>query len=204
MVDTGRGLEAADLERVFEMFSQIGGPGAGGLGIGLSLARTIVGLHGGTVEARSEGLGKGAEFRIRMARIDAPAEARPPRARLQHPGRKKVVVADDNQDSAEMMKALLEIDGHEVEVAFDGLSAAALIARFVPDAAVLDIGMPGIDGYEVARRVRAAGSGRGVFLVAVTGWGQESDRKLAREAGFDAHLTKPANPDEIRRLLGAR
>ena len=115
----------------------------------------------------------------------------------------RVVVADDNQDSAEMMKALLEIDGHEVEVAFDGLSAAELIARIAPDAAVLDIGMPGIDGYEVARRVRAS-SGNTVYLVAVTGWGQESDRKRAREAGFDAHLTKPANPDEIRRLLGAR
>jgi signal transduction histidine kinase len=202
VVDNGRGLDPGDLERVFEMFRQIG-PGAGGLGLGLSLARTIVGLHGGTIEARSEGPGRGAEFIVRLKRTEASPDAAADPAPPPRRAGKKVVVADDNQDSAEMMKALLEIDGHEVEVAFDGLAAAALIARFAPDAAVLDIGMPGIDGYEVARRVRASG-GAAVYLVAVTGWGQESDRKRAHEAGFDVHLTKPANPDEIRRLLGAR
>ena len=203
VADNGLGLAEADLQRVFEMFSQVAGPGAGGLGIGLALVKSIVELHGGRVEARSEGLGKGAEFRVRLARAEAPASAALPAAAPAKRAGKRVVIADDNADAAEMMRLLLEIDGHEVHVAFDGIAAAELIARHVPDVAVLDIGMPGLDGYEVARRARADGLQR-IYLVAVTGWGHDTDRARAREAGFDVHLTKPANPAEIRRLLAAR
>jgi signal transduction histidine kinase len=201
VADTGVGLAATDLESVFEMFNQVGGPGTAGLGIGLAIVKTIVELHGGRVEARSDGLGKGAEFLFWLARVPAPlVTASPPPAVEARRGR-KVVVADDNEDSAEMMRALLEIDGHEVEVAFDGPSAVELIGRVRPHAAVLDIGMPGLDGYEVARRVRAGD--RAIFLIAVTGWGQDSDRVRAQDAGFDTHLTKPADPDAIRKLLAA-
>jgi CheY-like chemotaxis protein len=188
---------------VFEMFSQVARPGAGGLGIGLALVKSIVELHGGRVEARSEGPGKGSEFAFRLARAAAPAAEPPAVPAAPRRSGKRVVIADDNEDAAEMMRVLLEIDGHEVHVAFDGEAAAELIARLHPDAAVLDIGMPGLSGYEVARRVRSSG-GKPVYLVAVTGWGQDADRARAREAGFDAHLTKPANPDQIRKLLAGR
>jgi CheY-like chemotaxis protein len=202
VADTGIGLEPADLERVFEMFNQVGGSGTAGLGIGLALVKTIVELHGGTVEARSPGPGQGSEFRFRLARVPAPlAEAAPPVESARRP-RRKVVVADDNEDSADMMRELLEMDGHDVHVANDGHAAVELIGRVAPDAAVLDIGMPGLDGYEVARRVRA--EGRSVFLIAITGWGQEADRERAHAAGFDMHLTKPADPEEIRRLLASQ
>jgi CheY-like chemotaxis protein len=164
--------------------------------------KTIVELHGGTVEARSPGPGQGSEFRFRLARVPAPlAEAAPPVESARRP-RRKVVVADDTEDSADMMRELLEMDGHDVHVANDGQAAVELIGRVAPDAAVLDIGMPGLDGYEVARRVRA--EGRSVFLIAITGWGQEADRERAHAAGFDMHLTKPADPEEIRRLLASQ
>jgi signal transduction histidine kinase/CheY-like chemotaxis protein len=203
--DTGIGLAAGDLERVFAMFVQVAPPGAGGLGIGLPLVRGIVEIHGGTVEAASEGHGRGAEFRIRLPRARPPSAddlVAAPLTVVTTPGplaTRRVLVADDNEDAAEMLRAVLELDGHVVQLARDGVSALDRIAAFGPDVALLDIGMPGLDGYEVARRVRAGG--RPIFLVAITGWGQDGDRQRARDAGFDAHLTKPADPDAIRRLL---
>ncbi|HET8644926.1 MAG TPA: response regulator, partial [Vicinamibacteria bacterium] len=164
--------------------------------------KTVAELHGGTVEARSDGPGKGSEFRVFLPRAAAPMGVKAPALATAAAAHRKVVVADDNEDAAEMMRALLELDGHTVQVAGDGQAALDLIAAFSPEVAVLDIGMPGMDGYEVARRVRA--QGRQVYLIAVTGWGQESDRRRAEAAGFDAHLTKPANPDDIRRLVSAR
>jgi CheY-like chemotaxis protein len=202
VADTGVGLEAADLERIFEMFKQVGRPGAGGLGIGLALVKAIVELHRGTVEARSGGPGKGSEFRIRLPRAPAPVAAAPPVKAAAQPTGRTVVIADDNEDSTEMMRLLLEMDGHTVHVAMDGPSAVELIQRIGPQVAVVDIGMPGFDGYEVARRVRA--DGRAIYLIAVTGWGQDADRERAHASGFDVHLTKPADPEEIRRLLAAR
>jgi signal transduction histidine kinase/CheY-like chemotaxis protein len=201
--DDGMGLNEADLPRVFEMFSQIGGPGTGGLGIGLALVKRITEMHGGRVEAHSDGPGTGAEFRVWLPRAEAPQEeeaSASPEAPAM-PSR-KVVVADDNEDSAEMMRTLLEMDGHSVQVAANGTVALDLITSFMPEVAVLDIGMPGMDGYEVARRVRA--EGKEIYLIAVTGWGQESDRKRAEAAGFDAHITKPASPDDLRRLVARR
>jgi CheY-like chemotaxis protein/anti-sigma regulatory factor (Ser/Thr protein kinase) len=196
--DTGIGLHAEDRERIFEMFAQ-GRDTGGGLGIGLALAKTIVDMHGGSVEARSEGPGHGSEFRVSLPRAAAPAVAEAAARERAAPRGLRIVVADDNQDSAEMMRALLELDGHVVRVANDGVAAFDLVSSFDPSVAVLDIGMPRLDGYEVARRVRA--QGRPVRLIAVTGWGQDADRQRAEAAGFDAHLTKPASPDELRRLL---
>jgi signal transduction histidine kinase/CheY-like chemotaxis protein len=200
VADTGIGLRAEERERIFEMFAQ--GEGAsGGLGVGLALVKTIAEMHGGAVEAHSEGHGRGCTFVLRLPRLrEVPAittdAAAAPAAR---DGRLRIVVADDNEDAAEMMRTLLELDGHVVRVATDGAAAVDLVTSFDPAVAVLDIGMPRLDGYEVARRVRA--QGRPVCLIAVTGWGQDVDRQRARAAGFDAHLTKPASPDELRRLL---
>jgi signal transduction histidine kinase/CheY-like chemotaxis protein len=200
--DTGVGLQPDDLDRVFEMFSQVGGAGTGGLGIGLSLVKTIVEMHGGRVEAHSDGPGQGSEFRFWLPRAGAPMPAVPDGPSPSSGRRRTIVVADDNDDAADMLRAVLELDGHVVRVASNGHAAFDLIATFAPEVAVLDIGMPGMDGYEVARRVR--NEGRPVYLIAVTGWGQEADRRRADAAGFDAHLTKPASPDELRRLVARR
>ena len=200
--DTGIGLRKDDLPRLFEMFSQVGGDGrGGGLGIGLALVKGIVALHGGSVEARSAGAGLGSEFVARLPLAEGPAS---PPADEQEPACqavRRVLVVDDNVDAAHMMKAVLELDGHQVRVAHDGPSALAAAWELVPEVVLLDIGLPSMDGYEVARDLRADERIRGVYLVAVTGWGQEEDRARARASGFDAHLTKPADPAEIRRLV---
>jgi CheY-like chemotaxis protein len=200
--DTGIGLQPADLDRVFEMFTQVGEPGKGGLGIGLALVKGLVELHGGRVEARSNGPGQGAELRIRLKRADAPPPSTPDVADRERPlHRLRILVVDDNADSAEMMKLYLETQGHEVGIAYNGESALTLLAEFGPGVGLFDIGLPGMSGYELARRARAQSAGGGLFLIALTGWGQEEDRQRAREAGFDAHLTKPADPAEIDRLI---
>jgi PAS domain S-box-containing protein len=208
--DAGIGIAAEHLPRVFEMFSQAGSPidrTQGGLGIGLSLVRALVELHGGSITARSAGIGKGAEFTVRLpvaphaqaaakiadAGAGAPASA----------GRWKVLVADDNRDSAESMAVLLRRTGHEVEVAHDGLEAVALAARFAPHAALLDIGMPALNGLEACRRIRAQPGGSAIVIIAMTGWGQVEDRQRAIEAGFDHHLTKPVHYDTLNELLAA-
>ncbi|MCL4811843.1 MAG: response regulator [Vicinamibacteraceae bacterium] len=204
VTDTGMGLDAADLERVFDMFTQVGGPGSGGLGIGLAIVRGIVELHGGCVEARSEGLGRGTEFRVVLPLVTHQpenAEAVPMPEPAAHDGC-RVLVVDDNRDSAEMMSRVLELHGHRVQMAHDAETALSLVVETVPDVALLDIGLPGLDGYELARRLRDDERTRHVRLVAVTGWGAECDRTRAREAGFDAHLTKPAEPDVVLSTLG--
>jgi signal transduction histidine kinase len=197
--DTGVGMRPEDLERVFEMFTQVGGPGSGGLGIGLALVRGIAELHGGRADARSDGLGHGSEFRVvlplsRVARDGDVPNALPVSL---SPGSCRVLIVDDNHDAVEMMAALLEMHGHEVRVAHDADSALAAARDFAPEVAVLDIGLPGTDGYELARRLRTDARTREVRLVALTGWGQDGDRAKARDAGFDVHLTKPADPELI-------
>jgi CheY-like chemotaxis protein len=204
VADSGVGLTSADAARVFDMFTQVGGPGSGGLGIGLSLVRGIVEQHGGQVEARSDGPGCGSEFRVVLPIAAMPArpavsETRPTRA-----GRKRrVLVVDDNVDSAEMISALLEMHGHEVSVAHDADGALAAVREFSPDAALLDIGLPGITGYDLARQLRTDRRTRQMQLIALTGWGQENDRARAREAGFDVHLTKPVEPHIVLAALDA-
>jgi PAS domain S-box-containing protein len=202
--DTGIGLKHDDLERVFEMFTQVGEPGLGGLGIGLALVKSLVELHGGRVEARSDGLGKGAEFLVTLPLAPAtPAESPAAGGRAAAGSSRRVLVVDDNVDAADMMRTFLELDGHEVQVAYDAPTAIALVRERRPDVGLFDIGLPGMNGYELAEQLRRNPENGSLFLVAVTGWGQKDDRDRATASGFDAHLTKPPAPDAIRSLIAS-
>jgi PAS domain S-box-containing protein len=203
--DFGVGIPADMLERVFDMFAQVQGPGRGGqggLGIGLTLVRSLVQMHGGSIAATSEGAGKGSTFTFRLPLVEAPARspARPTR-RAARGLSLRVLVVDDNRDAADSMGLVLARAGAEVEVVHDGATALDRVERFHPALVLLDIGMPGMDGYEVARRIRARPALQGIQLVALTGWGQAEDRLRSREAGFDHHLIKPAGIDELCALL---
>ncbi|MEX2220215.1 MAG: MASE1 domain-containing protein [Candidatus Rokuibacteriota bacterium] len=202
--DTGAGI-AADLQpRIFDLFVQ-GQAGlhrsAPGLGIGLTLVRRLVDLHGGRVEAASEGPGRGSVFTVYfpLGKAPRPGDAPSPAAGRAHV-RRRVLIVEDHQDARQMLRHLLEQGGHEVHEAADGLAGLDRALALRPDAAVIDIGLPGLDGYELARRIRAAGHA-GVLLVAVTGYGQAGDRQRSGEAGFDAHLTKPVDPVALEALL---
>jgi PAS domain S-box-containing protein len=209
--DTGVGMPEPLLERVFDLFAQgerTLDRSEGGLGIGLTLARRIVQLHGGTVVARSEGVGKGSEFIVRLPRLklevkaskETPSSARLPRGAQ----RRSVLVVDDNADAAASMAHLLRMVGHEVEIEHDGPAALDHIARSKPDVLLLDIGLPGMSGYEVAKHVRARPEGQGVRIYALTGYGQEQDRQRAMDSGFDGHLVKPVAPAELLALIDER
>jgi PAS domain S-box-containing protein len=205
--DTGIGITREALPGIFTMFSQVKAAqdrSEGGLGIGLALTKGVVELHGGTIEARSEGPGKGSEFVFRIPRRPVPSVAlhSVPTAPPAPKTRRRVLIADDNRDAAESLAMLLEIEGHSVTVAGDGRQALEAIAASPPEVALLDIGMPFHDGYEVARHVRADPRNLGVFLIAVTGWGQEQDKARAQAAGFDRHFTKPIDPVRLIELLG--
>jgi CheY-like chemotaxis protein len=206
--DDGIGFGPEVAGALFKPNVQLGSAGErarGGLGIGLSLVRGIATLHGGSVEAHSDGPGKGSRFVVRLpmaAPLDdelevlrpdgAPAEAPVPSLRI--------LVADDNKDSADSLQRLLSFSGHEVRVAYDGSAALTVAREFQPRVAVLDIGMPGANGYDVARAIRSR-NGSSVTLIAMTGWGQEADRRRALEAGFDHHLTKPVDLSVLNELL---
>jgi PAS domain S-box-containing protein len=206
--DNGIGITAEHLPHLFEMFSQAAPAlerSDGGLGIGLSLVRGLVELHGGTVEAHSEGLGQGSEFVVRLPMTEAPVTAgRHPAGEKTLAGSRpmcRILVADDNRDSADGLGTLLELKGFEVITAHDGLGAVQSAATFRPDVALLDIGMPGLNGYEAALRIRQTPWGKNMVLIAITGWGQEEDKQRAKEAGFDHHLTKPVDTADLERLL---
>jgi signal transduction histidine kinase/ActR/RegA family two-component response regulator len=206
--DTGVGIPPAKLESIFEMFAQIeaGLPRSqGGLGIGLALARRLLELHGGSVEAFSDGPGHGSEFVVRLPLAASPRECdlRIAPEEVPTPAR-RILVVDDNTDAAASLTALLRLAHHETYTAHDGLEALKSAERLRPDVVLLDIQMPRIDGYEVCRQIRQRPWGKSVTLIAVTGLGQESDKQKAREAGFDAHLTKPPAYAEISRLLLSR
>jgi CheY-like chemotaxis protein len=206
--DNGIGIAAEALPHIFEMFSRGRRPGEvdrGGLGVGLALARRLAQMHGGTLNARSDGPGKGSEFTLQLPLgAEKPRPAAAPVAAVEAVlARKRILVVDDNHDSAESMGMLLELLGAEVRVELDGAGALRTLEDYEPTAVLLDIGMPGMDGYEVARRIRAGFPGRRLALVALTGWGQEDDRRRAREAGFDHHLIKPADLDMLRALLAS-
>jgi PAS domain S-box-containing protein len=202
--DTGIGIAADNLPRVFEMFTQLQphrDRTHGGLGIGLTLARRLVELHGGTIAARSEGPGRGSTFTVTLPATMRAAHAdrvRTPSGEIA--GQCRVLLAEDNADAAEMMRVMLTFGGHDVCVARDGVEAVAIAETFDPQIAFLDIGMPRMDGYEAARRIRARLGSR-IMLVALTGWGQDEDKRLSREAGFDHHLTKPPEPDVVEELI---
>ena len=207
--DSGIGLTQASIPILFEMFSQIDSAidrAEGGLGIGLALVKGLIALHGGTVEAASEGPGRGSTFTIHLPRSLA-LPGRPAvgatTAPLSATGapRCSVLVADDNRDAADSLAQLLEASGHVTHVAYSGRQALDIALRERPDACILDIGMPEMTGYEVAERIRGATSGRQVMLIAVTGWGQQEDKLKAQAAGFDHHLTKPVEPGAVQMLL---
>jgi PAS domain S-box-containing protein len=207
--DNGIGISADMMPRVFTLFAQASPAlerSEGGLGIGLALVRGLVELHGGTIDAHSAGVGRGSEFVIRLPLI-TPAEAEeagegpPPSCAEAKPLR--LLVADDNRDSAATCAALLKASGHEVTVAHSGGEALDLACRTKPDALLLDIGMPGLNGYQLAERIRDTSWGRRAMLIAISGWGQEQDKRRALEAGFDRHLTKPIDPNRLETLLQA-
>jgi signal transduction histidine kinase/ActR/RegA family two-component response regulator len=207
--DNGIGLSREQLDRLFVMFSQFAvgaGRSQGGLGIGLALSRGLVELHGGTIEASSAGPGCGSEFTVRLPRSClAPAAPRTNNESawaIVHPGDpRRVLVADDNVDAADSLAELLRLGGHEVRVAYDGEQALREFRAFVPAAALLDIGMPRLSGLDVVRAIRKLPRGEEAVLIAITGWGQELDRERALAAGFDHHLTKPMDPNQLEVLL---
>ena len=206
--DNGIGIPPEFLPRLFEKFSQVAPAldrSQGGLGLGLSLVHGVVALHDGRVEARSAGAGRGSEFVVRLPLLQgvviADAIKAPSESAAHGRVSRRVLVVDDNADSAESLALLLRIEGHLVETANDGGTAIECAERFQPDAILLDLGMPGMNGYEVCEYIRQQAWGRSIFVVAQTGWGQAQDRARSLEAGFDAHLTKPIDPEAVQEML---
>jgi PAS domain S-box-containing protein len=207
--DQGVGIAPEMLPRVFDLFAQAARAGErsqGGLGIGLSLCQRLVQMHGGTITAHSEGLGKGSEFVVRLPALadappawaeesPAPAEARPPSPR------RRVLCVDDNIDACTSLALMVCLHHHDVETAHDGLAALEKAVTFRPDLILLDIGLPGLNGYEVCRRLRQEPALANAFIVALTGWGQDEDRRRSYEAGFDRHVTKPIDPQLLEDFL---
>jgi PAS domain S-box-containing protein len=203
--DTGIGIPADMLSRVFDLFTQINRSldrAQGGLGIGLALVKRLVAMHGGSVEARSDGPGRGCEFIVRLPAADAVAAAEPAGAPQPAPAGRRVLVVDDNRDAAESMAALLQLLGHDVRVATDGPSAIARAVESRPDIVLCDIGLPLMDGYQVVAELRARPGFAATRFVALTGYGREEDMKRSRAAGFDAHLVKPADLATLTAVLG--
>ncbi|AUX40352.1 histidine kinase [Sorangium cellulosum] len=206
--DTGVGIAPELRAHIFEPFTQVESSldrARGGMGLGLSVVRSLVELHGGTVEATSPGLGLGSRFTVTLplsAGAPAPGAPRPEAPAAPAAAARRVVVIEDNADLRESLRLLLELSGHHVNFAADGLTGVATVLAEKPDAVLVDIGLPGIDGYQVARALRAALGDR-VFLAALTGYGQPEDKRRSRAAGFDAHLTKPVEIDVVERLLAA-
>jgi CheY-like chemotaxis protein/anti-sigma regulatory factor (Ser/Thr protein kinase) len=205
--DNGDGISADLLPRIFDLFvqgHQESDRQTGGLGIGLSLVRRLVELHGGTVEAQSEGPGRGSTFTLRIPRIDATKEtARHRNEPAGAPSSRRILIVEDNTDAREALRQALEMVGHKVFEADSGLSGVASALAIQPDVALIDIGLPEIDGYEVVRRIRLAPDTAGMMLIAVTGYGLPEDRKRAAQAGFDAHLVKPLDFNRLTDLLTA-
>jgi CheY-like chemotaxis protein len=207
VADNGIGIAQEDLPKVFGMFAQVRSAqehAAGGLGIGLALAKGIVELHGGRIEASSAGPGQGSRFTVTLPGVvQVPSSAAPSHQVLNgYPvHHKRILLADDNRDAAESLAIILRLEGHEVELAHDGDAALRAFESRRPDVALLDIGMPNSNGYDVARQIRAVPGGDGVLLIAITGWAQDADKAQSRAAGFDHHLTKPIEPDALIELL---
>jgi CheY-like chemotaxis protein len=196
--DDGIGIRPDMLSEIFELFvqeQQALDRARGGLGLGLPIVKSVVTMHGGSITAESAGVGKGSVFSVRLPASSLPAKARGAEAtsggRATRASARRVLLVDDNEDAADLLSSSLSALGHTVRTAYDGPSALLVLAEFAPDAALLDIGLPAMDGYELAQRIRALKPG--VRLVALTGYGQESDRERSHAAGFDAHLVKPVD-----------
>jgi signal transduction histidine kinase len=207
VADNGIGMRGELLSRIFEPFVQ-GEPGldrsAGGLGLGLTLVRQLAALHGGSATARSDGPGRGSAFTVRFPAIEPRRTAqRPAQSAPTVPGR-DILIVEDNADARETLRRLLELQGHRVRVAAEGKSALETLRAAPPEIALIDIGLPGIDGYEIARRVRADGTrGKRILLIALTGYGLTEDRRRTAEAGFDLHLVKPVDYQKLNEALRA-
>jgi CheY-like chemotaxis protein len=209
--DTGIGMEAEFLAHLFGPLRAVGSGlarGRQGLGLGLALVKGLVGMHGGTLEASSDGPGQGSRFIVRLPVVKSAAATPGGRgatreAPVASKGRPhRILVIEDNPDSAEGSRIMLELAGHQVEVAGDGRTALRKARSFRPDVVICDIGLPGgMDGYAVAGSLRKDPASRSAYLIALTGYGRDSDHELALNAGFDVHLTKPADPASLRRLL---
>ena len=206
MADDGEGLSSETLERVFELFvqgEQELDRARGGLGIGLFLVKRLAELHGGAVSASSPGPGRGATFTVRLPVVLPPEKAVALRTTAPARGSRsrRILIVEDNPDAREMLHAGLELIGHEVHGAPDGLSGMRLAIEMRPEVALIDIGLPDINGYEVARRLREGNQQGAIRLIALTGYGQPADIERAKAAGFDAHITKPVELDELERVL---
>ena len=194
------------LARIFEMFTQVdrfSDKSQGGLGIGLTLVRRLVDMHDGSIEARSDGPDKGSEFIVRLPLVlptqEPPTKSDGPKATALSGTR--ILVVDDNRDSADSLEMLLRLKGNDIRIAYDGLEAVEVAETFRPELVLLDIGLPKLNGYDVARRIRQQSWGRDVTLVALTGWGQEDDKRRSQEAGFNLHVVKPVDLDGLEKLL---
>jgi len=207
--DTGIGIAADQLGRIFDMFTQLDTSlerSVSGLGIGLTLAKNLVELHGGTMEVYSAGTGQGSEFVVRLPALTEapkPPTPEPASSELKTVPSRRILVVDDNEDSAESLTILLSLAGHKTHTAYDGLEALEAAETFKPHIILLDIGLPKLNGYEVAHKIREQPWGQAMVLVALTGWGQEEDRRRSREAGFNHHLTKPVDPLELTSLIAS-
>jgi CheY-like chemotaxis protein len=211
--DSGIGIPAAMQDKIFDMFAQASHPldrAATGLGMGLTLAKTLVEMHGGTIDVHSEGAGKGSEFRVRLPLASGPVDGTPPDevpvCAEAGPGvaglaRRRVLIVDDNLDAAQMLHMLVEGLGGDVRTAPDGAQAVMIAADFRPEIVLMDLGMPRMNGYDAAGYIRRQSWGKDMMLVALTGWGQEKDHQRIMQAGFDRHLVKPAKPEQLRELL---
>jgi CheY-like chemotaxis protein len=208
--DNGVGIPADVLPNVFEMFTQADRSldrSQGGLGIGLTLVRGLVEMHGGRVEAHSDGPGKGSEFVVRLSVLLSPVRG-PQEENGEGEGtpsaccsKCRVLVVDDNEDAANSLGLMLQIMGYDTRMAYDGLAALEVAAAFRPAVVLLDIGLPKLSGYDACRRLRQQRWGEGMVLIAQTGWGQEEDKRRAKEAGFNFHIVKPVDPAALEKLL---
>jgi PAS domain S-box-containing protein len=208
VMDSGIGIPADKLEAIFEMFTQVDSSlehSQGGLGIGLTLVKRIVEMHGGTVTAHSAGAGRGSSFEVRLPVLREPATTAAPAADQPQTssGTYRILVVDDNQDSADSLAMLMELHGHDVSIAHDGQSALESAEQERPDVVLLDIGLPVLNGHDVCRRIRQQPWGQGMVLIALTGWGQDEDRRRSQEAGFDGHLVKPVDHRRLLALLAS-
>ena len=202
--DNGIGIAPSLLSQVFDMFMQVDRStrrSQGGLGIGLTLVRSLVGMHGGTVEARSDGPGQGSEFIVRLPLLVNTQVSNADERRMEPLPARRILIVDDSRDGGESLAMLLRVLGADVALAHSGRNALECVETFKPDVVLLDIGMPGMDGYEVARRIRSNPTNRHISLIALTGWGQDEDRKRSVAAGFNHHLVKPADIEQLRQLL---
>jgi len=204
--DNGAGIPQDKLDRIFDMFMQVdltAERSQGGLGIGLTLVKRLVEMHAGSIEARSAGEGEGSEFIVRLPVITKPSGAAQTGPAAEPSPQRRILIVDDNRDAADSLAMLMEITGNTTYVAHDGIEAIEEIEKHRPEVVLLDIGLPGLTGHEVCWRVRQQPWGKNIVMIALTGWGQEDDRRKSEEAGFNGHLVKPVDYDKLLELLSS-